>query len=83
MRKQTIAAPDRNTTDDTVNEFLFEFDILNKTNSVASATECTGLMPRQPLDIDEAYSYTDIYVVPEQINYEEKKLRRWKAMKYF
>ncbi|MBR3791313.1 MAG: hypothetical protein IKK18_01305 [Clostridia bacterium] len=76
MRKQTIAAPDRNTTDDTVNEFLFEFDILNKTNSVASATECTGLMPRQPQDIDEAYSYTDIYVVPEQINYEEKKLRR-------
>ena len=76
MNKQTQKAPGRNTKSDNVNEFLFEFDLLNKTNSVASATECTGLMPRQPEDIDEAYAYTDIYVIPEQVNYEEKKLRR-------
>ena len=59
-----------------IDEIEFEFDILNKTNSVACATECTGLMPTQPQDINEADSYTDIYVVPEQINSEEKKLRR-------
>ena len=58
--------------------FEFEFDILNKTNAVASATECTGLMQRPPQDISEANSYTDIYVVPEQINSHEKKLRNGK-----
>lgn len=76
MNKQTQKAPNRKTENDNVNEFLFEFDILNKSNGVASVTECTGLMPRQPEDIDESYAYTDIYVVPEQVNYEEKKLRR-------
>ena len=59
-----------------LDDFEFEFDILNKTNSVASATECTGLMSRPPQDISEASSYTDIYVVPEQINSHEKELRK-------
>lgn len=61
-----------------INDFEFEFDILNKTNAVASATECTGLMQRPPQDESEADSYTDIYVVPEQINYGEKRLRNEK-----
>ncbi len=59
-----------------IDDFEFEFDILNKTNAVASATECTGLMQRPPQDISEANSYTDIYVVPEQINSREKELRK-------
>lgn len=71
--KQTKQAPDQRFS---VDNFTFEFDILDKTNSVASATECTGLMPTQPQDLDEASAYTDIYVVPEQVNYEEEKLRR-------
>lgn len=59
-----------------IDDFEFEFDILNKTNAVASATECTGLMRRPPEDIFEANSYTDIYVVPEQVNSREKELRK-------
>lgn len=70
--KQTKQAPDQKFS---VDNFTFEFDILNKTNSVASATECTGLIQIPPQDIDEAHSYTDIYVVPEQINYGEQRLR--------
>ena len=57
-------------------DFEFEFDILNKTNAVASATECTGLIQIPPQDISEADSYTDIYVVPQQVNYREKELRK-------
>ncbi len=70
--KQTKQAPDQKFS---VDDFTFEFDILEKTNAVASATECTGLIQIPPQDIDEAQSYTDIYVVPEQINYGEKRLR--------
>ena len=61
-----------------VDEFQFEFDILNKTNAVASATECTGLMMRPTQNEAEADSYTDIYVVPEQVNYGEQRLRNEK-----
>lgn len=53
-----------------------EFDILDKTTAVASATECTGLIQRPPQDISEANSYTDIYAVPEQINSREKELKK-------
>lgn len=57
----------------TADSFEFEFDILNKNNTVVSATECTGLMPTPPCDMSEADSYTDIYVVPKQVNYFKKK----------
>ena len=67
-----------NTRPSKIDAFEFEFDILNKTNNVASATECTGLMIRPPQDISEADSYTDIYVVPLQVNYGEKRLRNEK-----
>lgn len=50
-------------------------DVLNKIDSVASATECTGLMYRPPANEDEAESYTDIYVVPKEENSKEKELR--------
>lgn len=43
-------------------------DVLNKIDSVASATECTGLMYRPPESEEEAESYTDIYVVPKAEN---------------
>ena len=59
-----------------VNDFEFEFDILTKTNAIASSTECTGLMQRPPQNEAEADSYTDIYVVPEQVNYGEHRLKR-------
>ncbi len=50
-------------------------DVFNKIDSVASATECTGLMYRPPETEAEAESYTDIYVVPKAENSREKELR--------
>ena len=41
-----------------------EADDLFETNSVASATECTGLTPYQVYDESDAESYTEIYDVP-------------------
>ena len=52
----------------------YEYDILNETNSVISATECTGLIQVPPVNIEEAESYSEIYVIPEQVNdFEEVK----------
>ena len=48
-------------------EIDYEKDLLLDTNSVASANECTGLMPTPPNDVFEAESYTDIYSVPKQV----------------
>ena len=59
-----------------IDEFEFEFDILNKTNAVASATEFTGLIQIPPQNEAEANSYADIYAVPEQVNSREKELRK-------
>lgn len=50
-------------------------DMLNKIDSVASATECTGLMYRPPESDGEAESYNEIYVVPKVENSREKELR--------
>ncbi len=52
-----------------------EYDVLVDTNSVASATECTGLMYAPPEDEYEAESYSNIYSVPKTPNEKEKKLR--------
>ena len=41
-------------------------DILNKIDSVASATECTGLMPTPPENEAEEDSYNEIYVIPKR-----------------
>ena len=51
-----------------------DYDVLSSTNSVASATECTGLMYSPPEDEYEAESYNDIYVVPKAPNVKEKDL---------
>ncbi len=50
----------------------FVDDVFNKIDSVASSTECTGLMYRPPENEAEAESYTDIYVVPKAPNEKEK-----------
>lgn len=49
-----------------------EYDVLVDTNSVASATECTGLMYAPPEDEYEAESYSNIYNVPKTPNEKEK-----------
>ena len=54
----------------------YSYDQLNKINSVASATECTGLMYAPADNFDEAESYNEIYVVPKVSNEDEKKLRK-------
>lgn len=46
----------------------FEDKIMDELNTVASVTECTGLMPIPPTNEDEAEAYGEIYVVPEQVN---------------
>ncbi|BCI60561.1 hypothetical protein [Solibaculum mannosilyticum] len=38
--------------------------IYNEMFAVASATECTGLIPTPPVNKSEADSYTDIYDIP-------------------
>ena len=40
-------------------EELFDSD------NVASATECTGLIPPPPISEEEAESYTEIYNIPQ------------------
>ncbi len=52
-----------------------DYDMLSDRNSVASATECTGLMYAPPEDEYEAESYNEIYVIPKVPNEKEKKLR--------
>lgn len=47
---------------------IFEFDENDESSSVASATECTGLIQIPPRNEDEAKSYGSLYTVPEQIN---------------
>lgn len=34
-------------------------------NTVASSTECTGLIPTPPMSVDEAESYNEIYDIPQ------------------
>lgn len=46
----------------------YSYDILDDFNTVASATECTGLIQIPPTNIEEAESYSAIYSVPIQIN---------------
>lgn len=53
-----------------LDEDLF-FDI----DQVASATECTGLIPTPPLSEEEAESYTDIYTIPKPEKDEDHHLQ--------
>lgn len=38
--------------------------VLDKNDSVASASECTGLTPTPPENLDQEASYTDIVEIP-------------------
>lgn len=42
--------------------------LLEELDTVASATECTGLIPTPPLSESEAEAYTDIYTIPKPEN---------------
>lgn len=55
MDKQKVAPSITETDEDT----LFDLD------TVASATECTGLVPTPPITENEAESYTDLYSIPQ------------------
>lgn len=43
-------------------------DRLIDSENVASATECTGLIPTPPISEEEAESYTKIYNIPQPKN---------------
>jgi hypothetical protein len=47
---------------------LQDEDSFFNSESVASATECTGLIPTPPVSEEEAESYTKIYDVPHPKN---------------
>ena len=57
----------------------FEFEIMNELNTVASSTECTGLMQIPPRTEEEAEAYTNIYTVPKQINKMPKSAKHKKS----
>ena len=46
----------------------YSYEIFDKDNTVVSATECTGLIQIPPTNSEESESYSDIYVIPDQIN---------------
>ncbi len=46
----------------------YSYDILEDINSVSSVTECTGLIQIPPTTEEEAENYSDIYVIPRQVN---------------
>ena len=52
-------------------------ELFNNLFDVASATECTGLMPTPPLNEAEAESYSKIYDIPltKEKEREEKHLQ--------
>lgn len=52
---------DKNKTDS------FEYELLNEVSDVASATECTGLMPTPPQNSAENEAYSEICVVPNMM----------------
>ena len=45
-----------------------DFDIMSNENTVASMTECTGLIQIPPANDSEAASYADIYNIPQTVN---------------
>lgn len=50
----------------------FEYDLMDEQNTVASATECTGLVRIPPRNSYESEAYGQIYVIPKQVNDFEK-----------
>ncbi|MBR4720636.1 MAG: hypothetical protein IK057_02615 [Clostridia bacterium] len=58
-----------------------EFDIMNNENTVASMTECTGLMQIPPENMAQAEAYADIYTVPKTVNEVKRKFRHKRIKK--
>lgn len=54
--------------------------LLEGLDTVASATECTGLIPTPPLSESEAESYTDIYTIPKPENDQNNGLQQEKKV---
>ena len=50
-------------------------DDLYDMNTVASATECTGLIPTPPNNEGEAEAYTDIYNIPQPQGVQDNRER--------
>ena len=46
----------------------FDLELLDEHMKVASSTECTGLIQIPPKNEEESEAYSDIYVIPEQVN---------------
>ena len=59
----------------------FAFDIMNNANTVASMTECTGLIQIPPENETQAEAYADIYTVPKPVNEGVKGKFRHKRIK--
>jgi len=59
----------------------FAFDIMNNANTVASMTECTGLIQIPPENEAQAEAYTDIYTVPKTVNETQKGRYRHRRIK--
>ena len=56
-------------------EQALDEDLFYDIDLVASATECTGLIPTPPLSEGEAEAYTDIYAIPKPENDEDNHLQ--------
>ena len=54
---------------------LSDEDMLEIMNTVASSTECTGLIQTPPSNDEEAESYTDIYSIPQPENKKHNDLQ--------
>ena len=46
----------------------FNLELLDEHMKVASSTECTGLIQIPPTNEEESEAYSEIYVIPGQIN---------------
>ncbi len=55
------------------NDFLFDMSF--EEAGVASATECTGLIPTPPNDEAECEAYKHLYIIPDQDKKSEIKRR--------
>lgn len=59
---------------DDTEEWLEEYEM------VASATECTGLMPTPPVSNQEAEAYTEIYGIPQPVK-ERKTEKKYRTIR--
>ena len=53
-------------------------DIIFDVDTVASATECTGLIPTPPISEEAADSYTELYTIPKPVQEKNNGLQKYK-----